>query len=135
MHATGLKVHHTIGRFRIERPRNSIETCSGEESTCEWDGRDWVFLLVRAPAGRVGFRGVIGDPAKIKAKRAKKQKTDRQDAQLLLKLFPAWNISACNARPATKDASWITWDLTLLSRVPKSLVRIAGAWNVEAVQS
>jgi len=40
-------------------------------------------------------------------------KTDRQDAQLLLKLFPAWNISACNARPATKYASWITWDLTL----------------------
>jgi hypothetical protein len=30
-----------------------------------------------------------------------------------------------NARPATKDASWITWDLTLLSRVSKSLVRIA----------
>jgi hypothetical protein len=28
----------------------------------------------------------IGDPAEIKAKRAKKQKTDRQDAQLLLKL-------------------------------------------------
>jgi transposase len=61
----------------------------------------------------LGFEVWIGDPAEIKAKRAKKQKTDRQDAQLLLKLFPAWNISACNARPATKYASWITWDLTL----------------------
>jgi transposase len=38
--------------------------------------------------GRVGFRGGIGDPAEIKAKRAKKQKTDRQDAQLLLKAVP-----------------------------------------------
>ena len=77
------------------------------------------------------FEVWIGDPAEIKAKRAKKQKTDRQDAQLLLKLFPAWNISACNARPATKDASWITWDLTLLSRVPKSLVRIElGTWKL-----
>jgi hypothetical protein len=72
VHATGLKVHHTIGRFRIERPRNSIETCSGEESTCEWDGRDWIFLLVRAPAGRVEVW--IGDPAEIKAKRVKKQR-------------------------------------------------------------
>jgi transposase len=34
----------------------------------------------------LGFEVWIGDPAEIKAKRAKKQKTDRQDAQLLLKL-------------------------------------------------
>ena len=113
MHATGLKVHHTIGRFRIERPRNSIETCGGEESTCEWDGRDWVFLLVRAPAGRVGFRGVDRRSGRDQGEAREEAKTDRQDAQLLLKLFPAWNISACNARPATKYASWITWDLTL----------------------
>src|ERR1700745_3626506 len=113
VYATGLKVHHTIGRFRIERPRNSIETCSGEESTCEWDGRDWVFLLVRAPAGRVGFRGVERRSGRDLGEAREEAKTDRQDAQLLLKLFPAWNISACNARPATKYASWITWDLTL----------------------
>ena len=37
----------------------------------------------------LGFEVWIGDPAEIRAKRAKKQKTDRQDAQLLLKLFPA----------------------------------------------
>jgi transposase len=29
----------------------------------------------------------IGDPAEIKAKRVKKQKTDRKDAELLLKLM------------------------------------------------
>jgi hypothetical protein len=29
----------------------------------------------------------IGDPAKIKAARVRKQKTDRQDAQLLLRLL------------------------------------------------
>ena len=35
----------------------------------------------------LGFEVWIGDPAEIKAKRVKKQKTDRQDAQLLLKLM------------------------------------------------
>jgi transposase len=35
----------------------------------------------------MGFEVWIGDPAEIKAMRVKKQKTDRQDAQLLLKLM------------------------------------------------
>jgi len=35
----------------------------------------------------LGFEVWIGDPAEIKAKRVKKQKTDRKDAQLLLKLM------------------------------------------------
>jgi len=35
----------------------------------------------------LGFEVWIGDPAEIKTKRVKKQKTDRQDAQLLLKLM------------------------------------------------
>jgi transposase len=35
----------------------------------------------------LGFEVWIGDAAEIKTKRAKKQKTDRQDAQLLLKLL------------------------------------------------
>src|ERR1700737_717443 len=35
----------------------------------------------------LGFELWIGDPAEIKAKRVRKQKTDRQDAQLLLKLL------------------------------------------------
>jgi transposase len=35
----------------------------------------------------LGFELWIGDPAEIKAKRVKKQKTDRKDAQLLLRLM------------------------------------------------
>src|SRR3979490_1276046 len=35
----------------------------------------------------LGFEVWIGDPAEIKAKRVKKQKTDRKDAQLLLQLM------------------------------------------------
>jgi transposase len=35
----------------------------------------------------LGFELWIGDPAEIKAKRARKQKTDREDARLLLKLL------------------------------------------------
>jgi transposase len=45
----------------------------------------------------LGFEVWIGDPAEIKAKRVKKQKTDRQDAQLLLKLMrasPRWRWGA-----------------------------------------
>jgi transposase len=35
----------------------------------------------------LGFELWIGDPAEIQAKRVRKQKTDRQDAQLLLRLL------------------------------------------------
>ena len=35
----------------------------------------------------LGFELWIGDPAEIKARRVKKQKTDRKDAELLLKLM------------------------------------------------
>src|SRR5579862_763755 len=35
----------------------------------------------------LGFELWIGDPAEIKARRVKKQKTDRRDAQLLLRLM------------------------------------------------
>jgi transposase len=48
----------------------------------------------------------MGDPAEIKAKRIKKQKTDRKDAQLLLKLmmeknFPQiWVMGSRQMRPS-----------------------------------
>jgi transposase len=35
----------------------------------------------------LGFEVWIGDPAEIKIRRVKKQKTDRRDAQLLLRLL------------------------------------------------
>jgi len=39
--------------------------------------------------GELGFELWIGDPAEIKAKRVKKQKYDREDARLLLRLMRA----------------------------------------------
>src|SRR2546427_10205099 len=58
----------------------------------------------------LGFEVWIGDPAEIKAKRVKKQKTDRKDAQLLLKLlvedrFPrVWVPS-----PENRDVRQLLW--------------------------
>ena len=37
--------------------------------------------------GELGFELWIGDPAEIRTKRVRKQRTDRQDAQLLLRLM------------------------------------------------
>jgi transposase len=58
----------------------------------------------------LGFEVWIGDPAEIKAKRVKKQKTDRQDAQLLLKLmmedrFPQIWVPS----PENRDVRQLLW--------------------------
>ena len=42
----------------------------------------------------LGFEVWIGDPAEIKSRRVKKQKTDRKDTQLLLKLMNGRSLSA-----------------------------------------
>jgi len=58
----------------------------------------------------LGYEIWIGDPAEISTRRAKKQKTDRQDAQLLLKLlledrFPRiWTPS-----PENRDLRQLLW--------------------------
>jgi transposase len=58
----------------------------------------------------LGYELWIGDPAEIKTKRVRKQKTDRQDAQLLLKLlledrFPrVWRPS-----PENRDLRQLLW--------------------------
>ena len=58
----------------------------------------------------LGFEEWIGDPAQIKAKRVRKQKTDRQDAALLLQLlledrFPrVWVPS-----PENRDLRHLLW--------------------------
>jgi transposase len=58
----------------------------------------------------LGFEVWMGDPAEIKAKRAKKRKTDRQDARLLLRLmlennFPqVWVLS-----PENRDLRQLLW--------------------------
>jgi transposase len=58
----------------------------------------------------LGFEVWIGDPAEIKTKRVKKQKTDRQDAQLLLKLmmedrFPQIWVPS----PENRDMRQLLW--------------------------
>src|SRR5262250_3514208 len=58
----------------------------------------------------LGFEVWIGDAAEIKTKRAKKQKTDRQDAQLLLKLlleerFPRIWVPS----PENRDLRQLLW--------------------------
>ena len=72
----------------------------------------------------LGFELWIGDPAQIKAARVRKQKTDRQDAQLLLKLlveerFPRRRRLAQG--DSTKDSNWARPDLlhsAFLRRTP-----------------
>ena len=58
----------------------------------------------------LGFERWIGDPAEIKTKRVRKQKTDRQDAQLLLKLllenrFPLIWVPS----PENRDLRQLLW--------------------------
>ena len=58
----------------------------------------------------LGFEVWMGDPAEIKAKRVKKQKTDRKDAQLLLKLmmedrFPRIWVPS----PENRDLRQLLW--------------------------
>jgi len=58
----------------------------------------------------LSFELWIGDPAEIKTKRVRKQKTDRQDSQLLLKLllenrFP----KICVPNPANRDLRQLLW--------------------------
>ena len=74
------------------------------------DGGHWVFPLVRAVTGRVGFRGVDWRCAEIKKKRVHKQKTDRLDAELLLKLllenrFPRIWVPS----PENRDLRQLLW--------------------------
>ena len=47
----------------------------------------------------LGFEVWMGDPAEIKAKRVKKQKYDREDARLLLRLMPVRStVLVCEVR-------------------------------------
>jgi transposase len=77
------QLHHSGGeaeQFYRDLQRRGIRVRVGMEATgySRWFER----LLAE-----LGFELWIGDPAEIKAKRVKKQKTDRKDAQLLLRLM------------------------------------------------
>ena len=75
------------------------------------DGSDRLFPLVRTTAGSSWIWELsIGDPAEIQARRVKKQKTDRKDAQLLLKLmledrFPRIWVPS----PQNRDVRQLLW--------------------------
>src|SRR5580704_2356643 len=77
------QLHHSGGeaeQFYRDLQRRGIRVRVGMEATgySRWFER----LLAE-----LGFELWIGDPTEIKAKRVKKQKTDRKDAQLLLRLM------------------------------------------------
>jgi transposase len=90
-------------KFYRDLQRKGVSVRVGMEATghARWFER---FLA------ELGFELWIGDPAEIKAKRVRKQKTDRQDAQLLLKLlledrFPrVWVPS-----PENRDVRQLLW--------------------------
>ena len=73
----------------------------------------------------LGFELWIGDPAEIKTRRVKKQKTDRKDAELLLKLmledrFPRiWAPS-----PENRDLRQLLWH-----RHPQAAARCDAEWR------
>jgi transposase len=58
----------------------------------------------------LGFEVWMGDPAEIKAKRVKKQKTDRKDAQLLLRLMRENNFPQIWVPgPENRDLRQLLW--------------------------
>ena len=58
----------------------------------------------------LGFELWIGDPAQIKAKRVKKQKTDREDARLLLRLMRENNFPQIWVpSPENRDLRQLLW--------------------------
>jgi len=100
------RLNHSDGeaeKFYRELKRRGVSVRVGMEATgyARWFER----LLAE-----LGFELWIGDPAEIKTKRVRKQKTDRQDAQLLLRLllenrFPRiWRPS-----PENRDLRQLLW--------------------------
>jgi transposase len=67
-------------QFYREEKQRSPAVRVGMESSGHWR---WFERLLH----ELGFELWIGDPAEIRAKRVRKQKMDRQDAQLLLRLL------------------------------------------------
>src|SRR5205814_6666909 len=58
----------------------------------------------------LGFEVWIGDPAEIKTRRVKKQKTDRKDAQLLLRLMREDNFPQIWVpSPENRDLRQLVW--------------------------
>ena len=121
------ELNHSDGeaeRFYRELKERGVSVRVGMEATghARWFER----LLAE-----LGFELWIGDPAEIKTKRVRKQKTDREDARLMLKLlrenrFPKiWvpspeNRDAPYAALAMVYASWVPGANRPRDRMPKA---------------
>ena len=100
------RLNHSEGeaeKFYRDLQRRGVSVRVGMEATGH---ARWFERLM----AELGFEVWIGDPAEIKTRRVRKQKTDRQDAQLLLKLlledrFPrVWVPS-----PENRDLRQLLW--------------------------
>ena len=100
------QLNHSDGeaeRFYRDLQQRGIRVRVGMEATgySRWFER----LLAE-----LGFELWIGDPAEIKTKRVKKQKTDRKDAQLLLRLMLEDNFPQIWVpRPENRDLRQLLW--------------------------
>ncbi len=100
------RLNHSDGeaeRFYRELKQRGVSVRVGMEAT----GHSRWFERLLA---ELGFELWIGDPAKIKAKRVRKQKTDREDAGLLLQLllenrFPKIWVPS----PENRDLRQLLW--------------------------
>ena len=101
-----LCLNHSEGeaeRFYRDLQQRGISVRVGMEATgyARWFER----LLAE-----LGFEMWIGDPAEIKTKRVKKQKTDRKDAQLLLRLMRENNFPQIWVpSPENRDLRQLLW--------------------------
>jgi len=100
------QLNHSDGeadRFYRDLQQKRIRVRVGMEAT---GYSRWFERLV----AELGFELWIGDPAEIKAKRVKKQKTDRKDAQLLLRLMREDNFPQIWVpSPENRDLRQLLW--------------------------
>ena len=100
------ELHHSEGeaeRYYRDLRQQGIRVRVGMEAT---GYSRWFERLLAA----LGFELWIGDPAEIKAKRVKKQKTDREDARLLLRLLRENNFPRIwVASPENRDLRQLLW--------------------------
>src|SRR6202162_1094672 len=120
------QLNHSDGeaeRFYRELKQRGVSVRVGMEAT----GHSRWFERILA---ELGFELWIGDPAEIKAKRVRKQKTDREDARLLLKLllekrFPRIWVPS----PENRDLRQLLWHrhrmVQMRTRVMNQLQSIA----------
>src|ERR1700681_4898926 len=100
------ELNHSDGkaeRFYRELKERGVSVRVGMEATghARWFER----LLAE-----LGFELWIGDPAEIKTKRVRKQKTDREDARLLLKLLRENNFPRIWVpNPENRDLRQLLW--------------------------